>query len=151
MSATVGAGYYVESIGSPYGVRRRPRTDPSLDRHDVSIDGRNEVRIRITVSDKVGQIDGIVLDQKNPVPAIPVFLWPADPNNRRSLRGIPQALTTVDGKFRFENLPPGDYRLLATFDVSEIDEEIVDAARAASLKVSPGLRLTPELAPWMAP
>ncbi len=98
MSATVGAGYYVESIGSPYfGARRPARAEPSLDRHDVLVDNRSQSRIRIAVSDKVGQIEGTVVEQSKPVAAIPVFLWSADPANRRSLRGVPQALTTVDG------------------------------------------------------
>ncbi|MDQ2948027.1 MAG: carboxypeptidase-like regulatory domain-containing protein, partial [Acidobacteriota bacterium] len=74
-------------------------------------------RIRITVSDRAGQITGTVLGHvSKPVPGAPIFLWPVAESARRSLSGPLQVLSDTDGRFRFGSLPPGDYRLLASFD-----------------------------------
>lgn len=152
MGATVGAGYYLESIASGmFAARRYAPAAPSNDRFDVNIETRGSARVRITVSDRPGNIEGHVAEGQKNIAGVPVFLWPQDEAARRSLRGAPQTITDIGGRFRFENLPPGDYRLLATFDISEVDEETLEAARAPSHKVSAGQRVPVELSVWVAP
>src|SRR5581483_3523856 len=131
--AQVPDGNYVESIASPYAARRVQASDRPTDWFDVFIDQHGWSRIRVTVSNQAAQITGRVLSDGKGVAAAPVFLWPAAESARRSLGGVLQVLSDTEGHFRFPNLPPGDYRVLASFDVNEVDENTVDMSRAASV------------------
>ena len=57
----------------------------------------------------------------------------------------------TEGNFRFESLPPGDYRLLASFDVNEMDEDLIliSGGPAVSLEKSATARI--DLPLWSAP
>jgi hypothetical protein len=91
-----------------------------------------------------------MVDSK-PVPGAPVFLWPVADSTRRSLSGPLQALSDTEGRFRFDSLPPGDYRLLASFDVNEIDEELIEMSRAAIVHADASQTANIELPVWIAP
>ncbi len=151
MSATAGPGQYVESIVNGFGQYRRSRTEQPSDWFDVYIDAGRPARIRITVSDKAAQITGSVVGDGKGVPGAPVFLWPVGDQARKSLRGWKQMLTDADGNFKFDSLPPGDYRLLSTFDITELDEDVLDEAQAPTVKVDASQKSTLELAVWVAP
>jgi hypothetical protein len=60
-------------------------------------------------------------------------------------------LSDINGGYRFDGLPPGDYRLLATFDATFIDEELIEAAQAMSIRMELGKTLAIELPLWIAP
>jgi hypothetical protein len=62
-----------------------------------------------------------------------------------------QSLSDTDGHFRFDSLPPGDYRALASFDVNEIDGELIEASRAAVVQAEASQTATIELPVWIAP
>jgi protocatechuate 3,4-dioxygenase beta subunit len=153
MTARVGPNQYVESIVNlGAGIRRRERPDKSPDAFDVFLDARDYARLRITVSDQAAHIAGTVTTgNKNPVAGAPVFLWPVTPDARRSLGGVKQTLSDVNGGYRFDGLPPGDYRLLATFDATFIDEELIEAAQAMAIRTELGKTLMIELPLWIAP
>ncbi|MGH9722431.1 MAG: hypothetical protein ACRD8O_19645 [Bryobacteraceae bacterium] len=155
MRATPPRGHYVESIVNMRGTVRRPvRTDPeqASDWFQVLVETPPPgTRIRITLSDKAAQIAGRVVSDGKPMPGVPVFLWPVAESARRSLGGPPQSLSDIEGRFRFESLPPGDYRPLASFDVNEIDPETIDAARASIIRAEPSQTKTIELPVWLAP
>ncbi|HEY6392645.1 MAG TPA: hypothetical protein VIX89_15290, partial [Bryobacteraceae bacterium] len=145
-------GMYVESIANYRGAPRRPwKAERVTDWYDVFIEARSPSRIRITVSDKAGQIAGRVITGGQPVPGAPVFLWPVAESARRSLSGSLQMLSDTDGRFRFDSLPPGDYRILASFDINEIDEELIEQSRAASVHADPTQTANIELPVWIAP
>ena len=153
MTARVGPNQYVESIVNPYGgSRRRERPDRLSDAFEVFLDPRDYARLRITVSDQAAHITGTVTTgNKNPVAGAPVFLWPVTPDARRSLGGVKQTLSDINGGFRFDGLPPGDYRLLATFDATFIDEELIEAAQAMAIRMELGKTQMIELPLWIAP
>ncbi len=151
MSATVGPGQYVESIGNGFAAYRRNRTEQPSDWFDVYIDAGRPARIRITVSEKAAQIDGNVMSDRKGVAGAPVFLWPLGEQARKSLRGWKQVLTDADGHYQLDGLPPGDYRLLSTFDISEVDEEVLDEAQAITVKVEASQKSSLDLAVWVAP
>jgi hypothetical protein len=67
------------------------------------------------------------------------------------LNGPPQTLSDTEGRFRFESLPPGDYRVLASFDVNEIDWDLIEVSHAAVVHVDASQTATIELAGWVAP
>jgi hypothetical protein len=146
------AGQYVESItGFPAPPRRLWKTSRASDWYEAFIEPRVPSTIRITVSDKAGQITGSVMTGDKPTPGVPVFLWPVAESARRSLSGTLQALSNTEGRFRFDGLPPGDYRLLASFDVNEIDEELIELSRAPATHVEASQTTTIELPVWIAP
>jgi hypothetical protein len=146
------AGQYVESIVNLRSAPRRPgRAERASDWFEVFIEARFPSRIRITVSDQAGQIAGKVMTDSKPVPGAPVFLWPVAEASRRSLSGPLQALSDTEGRFRFDSLPPGDYRMLASFDVNEIDEELVEMSRAAIVHADASQTTNIELPVWIAP
>jgi protocatechuate 3,4-dioxygenase beta subunit len=153
MTARVGPNQYVESIVNPYGSpMRRDRPDKSPDAFEVFINARDSARLRITVSEQAAHITGTVTTaNKNPVPGAPVFLWPVTPDARRSLGGVKQTLSDINGGYRFDGLPPGDFRLLATFDATFIDEELIEAAQAMAIRTEPSKTLVIELPLWIAP
>jgi hypothetical protein len=151
-SAHVPAGQYVESIASLPAAPRRPwKAARASDWYEAFIEPRFPSTIRITVSDKAGQITGSVMTEGKPVPGAPVFLWPVAESARRSLSGPVQALSNTEGRFHFDGLPPGDYRALASFDVNEIDEESIEMSRAPVARVEASQTVTIELPVWVAP
>lgn len=145
-------GQFVESIAATRGSPRRVRKPERVsDWFEVFIEPRYPLRLRITVSDQVAQIAGSVKQDGRPSPGAPVFLWPVAESARRSLSGPLQLLSDTEGQFRFDSLPPGDYRILASFDVNEIDEDLAELTRAPSVRAEASQTATVELALWIAP
>ena len=150
--AQVPEGYYVDSITNVFSYVRRPRRDAVVrDWYEVFIEARSPARIRLSVSDQPGEISGVVRAESQPVPGVMVFLWPVEEAARRSIGGSRQLLTDTEGRFRFPSLPPGDYRVLATFDVNEIDEELLELTRARTARATASQITSIELGVWQAP
>jgi hypothetical protein len=151
--ALVPAGQYVESIIQLYGeAPRRSKDEDVSDWYSVFVPARSPFRLRIAVSDQAGQISGQVVSKSRPSPGTPVFLWPVALASRRSLsRPVLQLLSDTEGRFRFDGLPPGDYRLLATFDVKEVDGESIELSKAPLVKVEASQSAKIELPIWVAP
>jgi len=150
--AQVPPGMYVESIANARGAPRRPwKAERVSDWYEVFIEARSPSRIRITVSEKASQIAGRVMAGDKPVPGAPVFLWPVAESARRSLSGPLQMLSDTDGRFRFDSLPPGDYRIVASFDINEIDEELIELSRAISVHADSSQTANIDLGVWIAP
>ena len=152
MSGYLGPGQYVESIANQFNRQRRTwKVDRPTDAHDVFIEMAHSVRLVVTISDKASQIEGSVSNENAPVAGAPVFLWPVNEQARRSLRGWRSMLSTADGKFHFDGLPPGDYRMLATFDLTEVDADTMEEARAVTVHTTDSQTKTLDLALWAAP
>ncbi len=150
--AQVPPGQFVESITNIRSAPRRPwKAERASDWYEVFIEPRFPSRIRITVSDQAGQIDGRVMTGGQAAPGVPVFLWPVAESARRSLSGSLQVLSDTEGRFRFDSLPPGDYRLLASFDVNEIDEELIELSRAVVVHAGASQTASIDLPLWIAP
>lgn len=152
LTARVGPGQYVESI-SALGAIRRDTVSPVQppDWFTVFLPARNQTRISVVVSYQAAQIDAKVTEDGKPAPGAPVFLWPVEDSARRSLNGYRIALADVNGHAHFAGLPPGDYRMFASFDVSEIDEETMDQANAASIHADASRAGSVDLTLWLAP
>jgi hypothetical protein len=132
------------------GPRRGSRLERTSDWFDVFI-GANGQLLQVKIADTAGHINGTVLTDKTPVIGIPVYLWPVAEHARRSLRGPMRVLSDVNGKYRFDGLPPGDYRLIASYDLTDIDEESIELTQAPVLHVDPSQTASADLAPWLAP
>ena len=152
MRARVPAGQYVESITSTGGPPSRLwQPFRAADWFEVFIPAGRSSIIRIMVSDQAGQIQGRVLRGGKPVPTVPVFLWPVGEATRRSLGGDREIRADTDGNFRFETLPPGDYRLLASFDVNELDEDLMLISDAPTIALEKSATARIDLPLWIAP
>ncbi len=151
LSAQAGPDRYIESIANLYsGVRREGQK--SVEWFDVFIDMRNTARVRITVADKASQIVGSVTNKEaKPVPGAPVFLWALAEGARRSLKGYRMVIADTDGKYHFDGLPPGDYRMLATYDFTEVDEGSMDEGQAITVRATESQRTSADLSLWVAP
>jgi len=151
MMATVGPDYYVESMGNDFSARRPVAQLHAPDAFDVFVEMRQTARVRVTISDQAAHLEGSVTREGKSVAGTPVFLWPVTDAARRSLGGFRQILSDVAGKFRFDGLPPGDYRILASFDLSEVDEEALEEARAMSVTMEASRTSTVDVPLWIAP
>jgi hypothetical protein len=152
VKARVGPGQYVQSIVNPLAPPRRRRAPESHpDWYDVFIEHRGTSQILVSVSDQAAEIQGTAKEDGKTVAGVPVFLWPMDASTRRSLGGFRQVLSDTEGRFRFDGLPPGNYRLLASFDVSEVDEDVLEEARATTLEAKPSQTTAVDLLLWNAP
>ena len=151
--AVAPGGQYVESIVQRYGqAPRRSKAEDTSDWYQVFIPTGDWSRLTITVSDQAGELAGRVMAKSKPVPGAPVFLWPVAVSTRRSLPSpVLQRLSDTEGRFHFDGLPPGDYRLLATFDVREIDAELIELSRAVSAHVEAFQTTSIEVPVWIAP
>ena len=104
------------------------------------------------VADRAGQITGKVMTDGKPAVGAPVFLAPVSDAARRSIGG-PYLIVLADttGQFHFESLPPGDYRMLASFDVDELDDDLLGLSRAVLVHCEAGQTVTMDLPVWVAP
>jgi hypothetical protein len=121
------------------------------DRFEVFVDPRYPSGVPVLVSHQAGSIAGKVTAGGNAVPAAPVFLWPVTDAARRSLGGALMMITDTEGTYEFHSLPPGEYRLLASFDVYEFDEELVELSKSPITTVKPGMNAERNLTLWDAP
>jgi hypothetical protein len=93
------------------------------------------VPMSIALSSRVASLSGRVMDKTNePAPYAPVLLEtlgldPPDPPIQREVRA------GADGTFQFHGLPPGTYRILASFDLDWSDRNAIDYARPIELSI----------------
>ena len=152
MNAIAGPGQYVQSILNQFRTGARPwRAEKPVEWYDIFIDQRAPARIQVMVSDRAGHITGSVALAGASAPASPVFLWPIAEDARRSLGGVRQVLADTQGHYEFHGLPPGDYRVLATFDYTQADLEVFDEARALTITVAASQATVVDLPLWVAP
>jgi hypothetical protein len=152
MSAQAGSDKYIESISTYRGeLRREGQPERSVEWFDIFVEARYNGRIKVTVADKAGQITGSVMKEGKPVPGAPVFLWPMTEAGRRSLKGYRMVIADTEGKYRLEGLPPGDYRMLATYDYTDIDEAALDEGLAIVVHATESQKTSADLLLWIAP
>jgi hypothetical protein len=152
MTAQAGSDKYIRSITNNRGdVRREGQPEKSVEWFDIFVENRYNARISIIVSDKAGQITGIVSKEGKPVPGAPVFLWPLTDSSKRSLKGYRMVIADTDGKYTLEGLPPGDYRMLATYDFTDIDEAALDEGLAITVHATESQRTQADLPLWISP
>lgn len=108
------------------------------DWHEVQIEPHFSGDLNVSIASKAGGVDVRVIDQEKPVPGIPVFLWPVQPDVRRRSQGPRRLDANSKGEVRFVGLAPGEYRVVASFDLDLVDQETVDAAQAPAITLGAG-------------
>lgn len=122
-------GYYVSAFGSPRNEAPRP-------------DGWNDILVNaytrgvnVTLSNGPSAIHGVVRDANRPAGGAPVFLEGWDPVSRNRVVDLRETRSDMNGNYRFDSVPPGDYRVLSTFDYAAPKPEIFDAYGARTIHV----------------
>ena len=149
VSGTMPAPYYL-SGASPTYRQMEPRPSAHPDWFEFLLTDRSS-SVGLRIANQSGNLAGKVMENQKPVAGIPVFLLPVTAETRRRAGGQRTIAATSDGEFRFEGLPPGDYRVLASFDYDDVDDEVMFAANALAIKVEAGATARTDLAPYLAP
>jgi hypothetical protein len=151
VSATAPAGHYIQSIYNSRGGRARRRAVAASDSYEVYIAAAARNGIRVAVATPAGKIAGLVSSEGKAVPGAPVHVWPVGETERRSLGGSLTITADVSGAFVVDSLPPGEYRLLPSFDVTEVDAEVMERASASTVRIRDGNPVAANLTLWAAP
>jgi len=122
-------GFYVSSF-SGSGARSRSRPDGW---NEVTFTGY--VYATFTVTAGGGSLSGIVKNGADVASGAPVFLEPWDDQTRARVSEMRSARTDLHGAYTFKDLPPGNYRVLSTFEYRDPDSEAFDLSAAVSVRV----------------
>ncbi len=124
-------GNYVESFsGMGYGRNLRRRAE-----------GWNEVPIqyfgsvRYGLSGGGGAVAGVVKQGGEPVAGAPVYLEAYDAVGRVRLLEPRSVRSGLHGEFRFDTVPPGTYRICATFEYGNPDAAAFELMGASQVQV----------------
>jgi hypothetical protein len=135
------SGYYVSGFSAGSPIR------PAASRPDGwnEIAGGNLSPIRFTLSSAVGAVGGVVKVAGAPAVGAPVYLEAYDPAARIRLLDLLTVRTGARGDYRFDNLAPGLYRVLSTFEYNAPDSNQMEQAGARSIEVSQAAETTADL------
>lgn len=103
------------------------------------IQASGQTRWTITFSKGGASLHGAVRLLGSPVPGAPVFLEAWDPATRKRLIDPRRTRADGNGNYRFDGLPPGNYRILATWEYSAPDAAAMDASQPLSFRLDPGV------------
>ncbi len=121
-------GYYVSAFGGPQNPAARP-------------DGWNEInvgflsRVSAAISGGPAAVHGAVRQAGQAAAGVPVFIEGWDPNTRNRMVDLRETRTDAMGNYRLDNLAPGDYRVLATFDYAAPGPQAFDDLGATAVRL----------------
>jgi hypothetical protein len=134
-------GSYVSSFnGASFARNQHTRPDGW---NEIIVQGFNSVRYGITAGG--GTLAGIVKQAGDPVLGAIVFLEAYDPASRTRLAELRATRADAQGRWHFEGLPPGTYRVFATFEYNNPDSAAFELAGAATVQVDAHSSVTREL------
>ena len=148
VAGTLASPLYLSAVHPLFRISQ-PRPTAHPDRFEILHDSRWP-DIVLRARSGVSSLSGRVVDSGVPAAGIPVFLWPADADTRRLARGTRTTTANSRGEFRWEGLPPGQYRLGASFDLASDQAESVDGSTLLTLRDGGGTS-NHELAPIPVP
>ncbi len=96
----------------------------------------------VTIEEGMAEVNGKVFEKgEKPLGDVPVYAV--------NLRGdvVRSTITVIDGQYRLNELPPGEYRIFPVIDADISDPRVLDRLTAAAAKVTlaPGDRETRHL------
>ena len=101
--------------------------------NEIMIDTFN--RFTVALSTGAGAVHGTVKYSTTALSGAPVFLEAWDPATRKRALELRETRTDMKGNYRFDGLPPGEYRVCSTFEFAAPDSGVFDAAQAHALRV----------------
>jgi hypothetical protein len=133
-----------EILTAPPGGYYVSRFSPLMRDNAVPPEGWNVVevgrsfgfsRFVATLSNGPGGIHGMVKVSNAPAWGAPVFLERWDPVTRQRLLDLRETRTDMRGNYRFDSLPPGEYRVLSTYEYASPDSNAFDIAQPGAVRV----------------
>jgi hypothetical protein len=124
-------GFYVSGFSGP-------RSEPGTYTHP---EGWNEITLgnfgfaQFTLSAEPGSMHGTVKSLGDTVAGAPVHLESYDTASRQRVTDLRTTRTDLHGAYRFDGLPPGTYRVLATFEYQAPDTAVMDQAGARQVAI----------------
>ena len=140
---SVPAGDYrvlVDSLPNGFYIQSIRLGGEDLLNDGLHIDRQPDGHIEIVVGTTPGALNGTVRDEKRqPIPNVRVVLVPS---RRNRIDLFKTARTGESGEFRFESIPPGDYKLFAWEDIEDgawLDPDVIELyeSRGTAVAVRP--------------
>jgi hypothetical protein len=139
---SVPAGDYrvvVDSIPDGFYIQSIRLGSEDLLNDGLHIDRQPDGQIDIVLGTTAGSLNGTVLDEKRkPTPNVQVVLVPA---RRNRIDLFKTARTSESGEFRFESVPPGDYKLFAWEGIEDrawLDPDVIELYESRGTAVAVG-------------
>jgi hypothetical protein len=131
-----GPDYYVASIAPRTLGRTRTESDGAAVQASgwFGIDIAFGPQLTVTLSQRTGSIAGTVTVHGSLVIGAPVYLELYDPSLPDQKLRSWNARTGVDGKYKFDGLAPGRYRMLSSFEFDPNDAYAIDRAPGIVLR-----------------
>ena len=155
LHAKLPPGYYVSSIDA--GMRSRGRR---YDGQGNVISPQDWFEVfttyaspppTIVIGSDPARIQGTVKEGDMPAPGAPVAIRAVDEMVNRQANGVHTTFADTEGHFEFQDLPPGVYYILATFDERDPKLATFEEAQAKTIHLAPSESTDLELGLWLAP
>jgi len=128
-------GYVATDFRGPRG--ERPEGGRADGWNEVTI--TNSSSIRFVMSDKPASLTGAVtIGANDPAVGAPVYLEAYDETTRKRVVELRSTRTDVRGKYRFDGLVPGTYRVVSTFEYNAPATADIDTMRPKAVKLEEG-------------
>jgi hypothetical protein len=104
-------------------------------------DGWNEITVNyglflsVKMAANPGAIHGVIRNSGNLMALTPVFLERWNSVTRQRLGELRSTRSDMRGNYRFDSLPPGEYRIFSTLEYLAPEPNAFDAALAASVRI----------------
>jgi len=139
----VSPGHYrVSTMWNGVYVKSMRLGQSGIDGNVVDIGGAGGGTLTVLLSSAVGEISGVVTDDKGPVAQVPVAAIVTD-SGAPMFPGM--TMTGDDGTYRLTGLAPGKYKLLATEDNLWSRAQDDDTEEAETIEIGQGDKLTRDL------
>lgn len=145
VQARLPATHYLNEVRGQLNLRARAHGTESF---QFVAHPRFGQRVVLMLGERAPSISGVVVKEGEAIAAAPVFLWPVSPAAWRSIGGARQMRADKQGRFRFDGLAPGDYRLMSSYDFREVDEDAMALAAPGTLRLDSGQAETVRLTPY---
>ena len=134
------SGYYVSGVSGSTLAPGHERADGWQEMLSPGYGG-----LRYTLTAGASTIRGIVKSSDDPVSGAPVYLEAYDPAAGKRIADLRATNSDVHGQYRFNDLAPGTYRILGTFEYLFPDAETMGTANAQVVTVDAHNELSRDL------
>jgi hypothetical protein len=110
--------------------------------------GNSPPAVEFVLSPAPATLRGIVTAAGAASAGAPVYLEAFDPSSGRRVRDLRTARTDVHGQYLFAGLPPGAYRVVASFEFQTPDSAAFTRAQAREIRIDEGRQADADLELW---
>jgi hypothetical protein len=89
--------------------------------NEIVLDSGDPALAKFVLASNPGAIHGTVSREDGPAPGAPVFLEAIDPETQRRVMDPKMTRTDINGRYQFNGLAPGQYRVMSSYDLDAPD------------------------------